>query len=177
MVVVTPSTTEAINFKAPTAAQGGNLNAIRPHPSPSVSPRWREAEPFTGGVGFHADHTGDYATASIFGSGEPDPFAIGFAVPASYSRLSYAANGSPASSSSTSTYLEVYRKQQRRLKEIKSNETQKDCFRFYYWSRRSCPRRTAIRDRSASRLHYSHTWSNDQFNGGTNGDSRLAEHQ
>jgi hypothetical protein len=66
MVVVTPSTTEAINFKAPTAAQGGNLNAIRPHPSPSVSPRSQEAEPFTGDVGLHADHTLAY------------PLAIGF---------------------------------------------------------------------------------------------------
>ena len=77
MVVVTPSTTEAINFKAPAAAQGGNLNAIRPHPSPSVSPRSQEAEPLTGDVGLHADHTGAYATA-IFGSGEPDPICNSF---------------------------------------------------------------------------------------------------
>ena len=54
MAVVTPSTTEAINFKAPTAPQGGNLNAVRPHPSLSAL--------------------------------------------ASYSRVSYAANGSPARS-------------------------------------------------------------------------------
>jgi hypothetical protein len=79
MVVVTTSTTEAINFKAPTAAQGGSLNAIRPHPSPSVSPPSQEAEPFNGGVGFHEGHTGAYAAASTFGSGEPDPLAIGFA--------------------------------------------------------------------------------------------------
>jgi hypothetical protein len=78
MVVVTPSTTEAITFKAPMAAQGGNLNAIRPHASPSVSPRWREAEPFTGGIGLYADHTGAYVTASILGSGEPDPICNWF---------------------------------------------------------------------------------------------------
>jgi hypothetical protein len=105
------------------------------------------------------------------------PFAIGFAVLASYSRLSYAANGSPASSSSASTYPEVYRKQQRGLKEIKSNDTQKHCLLSYYRNRRSCPRRTAIRDRSASRFHYPHAWSDDQFNRGTNGNSRRAEHQ
>jgi hypothetical protein len=73
MAVVTPSTTEAINFKAPTAAHGGNLQAFRPHPSPSVSPRWRELEPFTGGVGLYPGHTGAYATESTSGSGEPDP--------------------------------------------------------------------------------------------------------
>jgi hypothetical protein len=78
MVVVSPSTTEAINLKAPTAAQGGNPNAIRPHPSPSVSPRWREAEPFTNDVALYADHTGAYTTASIFGSGEPDPLCNWF---------------------------------------------------------------------------------------------------
>jgi hypothetical protein len=72
------ATTEAITFKAPIAAQGGNLNAIRPHASPSVSPRWREAEPFTGGIGLYADHTGAYVTASIFGSGEPDPICNWF---------------------------------------------------------------------------------------------------
>jgi hypothetical protein len=65
MVVVTPSTTEAITFKAPMAAQGGDLNAIQPHP-------------FTGGVGLYADHAGAYATASIFGSGEPDPICNWF---------------------------------------------------------------------------------------------------
>ncbi len=78
MVVVTPSTTEAITFKAPMAAQGGDLNAIQPHPSPSGSPRWRKAEPFTGGVGLYADHAGAYATVSIFGSGEPDPICNWF---------------------------------------------------------------------------------------------------
>src|ERR1700727_3078157 len=127
MVAVTPSTTEAINSKGPTVAQGGNLDASRPK--------------------------------------------------ASYSPLSGAANGSPGRESSTSAYLEVYRKQQRGLKEIKSNETQKDCLRFYYWSRRRSPRPTAVRVRSPSRLHYSYACSNDQFNGGANGDSRLAEHQ
>ena len=79
MVVVTTYTAEAINFKAPTARQGGGLNAIRPQPSPRVSSPSQEAEPFNGGVGFHAGHTGAYATASTFGSAEPDPLAIGFA--------------------------------------------------------------------------------------------------
>jgi hypothetical protein len=67
MVAVTPSTTEAISFKGSTAAQGVNLNAIRPHPSPSASPRWQEAEPFTGDLGLYADRTLAY------------PLAIGFA--------------------------------------------------------------------------------------------------
>jgi hypothetical protein len=141
MVVVTTSTTEGNNFKAPTAAQGANLNAIRPYPSPSVSPRSQEAEPFNGGVGLHAGHTGASPPRAHSARGNRIhlqlvsrsallrlPLHLShcpyyFSVLASYSRLSYAANGSPASSSSTSTYLEVYRKQQRRLKEIKSNET------------------------------------------------------
>src|SRR5580698_1587614 len=72
---------------------------------------------------------------------------------------------------------EVYRKQQRIFKEIKSNDTQKDCLLSHYWSGRGCPRRTAIRDRSASRFHYSHAWPDDQFNGRTNGACRLAEYQ
>jgi len=39
MVAASPSTTEAVNFEAQTAAQCSNLNAIRPYPSPSASPR------------------------------------------------------------------------------------------------------------------------------------------
>jgi hypothetical protein len=79
MAVDTPTpTTEAITFKAPTTAQGGDLNAIRPHLSPSVSPRSQEAEPFTGDLGVYADRTGAYATAGIFGLGKPDPICNWF---------------------------------------------------------------------------------------------------
>jgi len=66
MAMVSPSTTAAINFTAPTAAQGGNPDALRPHPSLSVSPPWREAEPFTAGVKLHADHTLAYPSAIGF---------------------------------------------------------------------------------------------------------------
>ena len=118
MVVVTTSTPKAINFKAPTARQGGNLNAIRPQPSPSISPPSQEAEPFNSGVGLHAGHTGAYATASTFGSGEPDPLAIGFAFRVT---PAFAAPEplSPASSSSPSTYLEFIENNNDALRRIR----------------------------------------------------------
>jgi hypothetical protein len=75
-----------------------------------------------GATGPYADDIGACATASIFGSGEPDPIrnwlrstGVRPAVVLQRKRL--------PSSSSTCAYIEVYRKQQRRLKEIKSNET------------------------------------------------------